>query len=139
MPGPFAWGSASLAQIATAHPLLQTLCNRVIKRSDLPADLRCLFGHRGKADQDAAFARGASKLKWPKSKHNAQPSLAVDLVPIVAGQVSWDWKHYNAIAPIIKDEWAKMQAEGLTGSAVLTWGGDWKSYKDGPHWELSGV
>ena len=136
---PYAWAQSSLAQIATAHQLLQTLCHRLIKRADLPRDLRVLFGHRSKADQDKAFASGASKLRWPKSKHNSTPSLAVDIVPLEGGAVSWDWAHYNALAPIVKDEWAKMAAEGLTGGAVLTWGGDWKSFKDGPHWELSGV
>jgi len=138
MSGPFVWGAASLAQIATAHPLLQTLCRRVIVRPDLPYDLRCLFGHRTQADQDAAVARGASRLRWPRSKHNASPSLAVDLVPLVDGVVSWDWKHYDAVAPVIKNEWAKMRAEKLTGAAGLTWGGDWRSFRDGPHWELSG-
>lgn len=139
MPGPYAWGQSSLAHLSTAHPLLQTLGNRVIKRADLPRDLRVLFGHRNKADQDKAFASGASKLRWPNSKHNSVPALAVDIVPLEGGQVSWDWAHYHQIAPIIKDEWAKMKAEGLTGAAVLTWGGDWRSFKDGPHWELSGV
>lgn len=136
---PYAWGSSSLAQIGTAHPLLQTLCHRLIKRADLPRDLRVLFGHRNKADQDKAFASGASKLRWPKSKHNSVPALAVDIVPLEGGVVSWDWAHYHALAPIVKDEWAKMAAEGLTGGAVLAWGGDWRSFKDGPHWELSGV
>lgn len=139
MPGPYAWGQSSLAHLSTAHPLLQTLGRRVIKRADLPRDLRVLFGHRSKADQDKAFASGASKLRWPNSKHNSVPAVAVDIVPLEGGQVSWDWAHYHQIAPIIKDEWAKMQAEGLTGAAVLTWGGDWRSFKDGPHWELSGV
>lgn len=139
MPGPYAWGQTSLTNLGTAHPLLQTLGHRVIKRADLPRDLRVLFGHRNKADQDKAFASGASKLRWPNSKHNSTPALAVDIVPLEGGQVSWDWAHYHQIAPIIKDEWAKMQAEGLTGAAVLTWGGDWRSFKDGPHWELSGV
>ena len=135
----YAWGQSSLANLGTAHPLLQTLGHRVIKRADLPRDLRVLFGHRNKADQDKAFASGASKLRWPNSKHNSTPALAVDIVPLEGGQVSWDWAHYHQIAPIIKDEWAKMQAEGLTGAAVLTWGGDWRSFKDGPHWELSGA
>ncbi len=40
-----------------------------------------LAGHRGKAEQDVAFSTGHSKLAWPKSKHNAAPSLAVDLAP----------------------------------------------------------
>lgn len=140
MPGPYTWGKSSLAAIQTAHPLLIELCARVIRRRDLPHDLRCLVGHRDQAGQEAAFKAGASKLRWPKSKHNSVPSLAVDLAPLAGGGVSWDWAHYHAVAPVIKDEWAKMRAEGIVPPGVgLVWGGDWKSFRDGPHWELSGV
>jgi len=44
------------------------------------------------------------------------------------------------VAPVIRAEWAAMQAEGLVPAGVtLTWGGDWETLKDGPHWELSGL
>jgi hypothetical protein len=110
--------------------------HRVIKRPDLPFDLTILCGHRGQADQDAAFNSGASKLRWPRSKHNSMPSLAVDVAPFIGGKVSWDWADYNKIAPLIQDEWGKMEAEGLTSGQKLTWGGDWVQFKDGPHWQL---
>ena len=133
----YAFGSRSIARLQTCHPLLQTLMQRVIKRGDLPFDLTILCGHRNQADQDAAFRGGASKLRWPNSKHNSMPSRAVDLAPWVGGQVSWDWTHYNKLAPLIKDEWGKMVAEGLTGDTKLAWGGDWRNFPDGPHWQLS--
>lgn len=41
-----------------------------------------MVGHRGKEEQEAAFAAGKSKLHWPESKHNATPSRAVDLAPL---------------------------------------------------------
>ena len=139
MPGPYVWGARSRSRLDTCHPLLITLLDRVIKRADLPLDLSVLCGERNAVEQAQAFKSGASKLPWPKSKHNKSPSHAIDVAPFVAGAVSWDWTHYHQIAPIIKDDWTKLQADGLTGAAVLTWGGDWRSFKDGPHWELSGV
>jgi peptidoglycan L-alanyl-D-glutamate endopeptidase CwlK len=136
---PYAWGPTSIARLQTCHELLRELFARVIKRPDLPHDLTVLCGVRGKAEQDAAVKSGASKLAWPKSKHNKTPSEAVDVAPIVKGSVSWDWAAYNATAPIIKAEWAKMEREGLTHGVTLSWGGDWASFKDGPHWEVRGV
>lgn len=136
----YAWGKTSMSRLDTCHPLLIELFERVIRRPDLPSDLTVLCGHRGEAAQRAAVASGASKLRWPKSKHNSVPSLAVDVAPYVGGAVSWDWAHYHPIVPHVRAEWAAMQAEGLVPAGVtLTWGGDWSGFRDGPHWQLDGV
>jgi peptidoglycan L-alanyl-D-glutamate endopeptidase CwlK len=132
----YAWGKRSLMRLGQCHPLLSLLMHRVIKRDDLPFDLTILCGHRGQIEQEIAFKSGASKLRWPRSKHNAMPSLAVDVAPLIEGKVSWDWDHYNELAPLIKDEWGKMEDEGLTARQALVWGGSWVSFKDGPHWQL---
>ncbi len=132
----YAWGAKSKARLATCHPVLALLFNRVIARDDLPTDIAVTAGHRGETEQNAAFASRNSKLRWPNSKHNKVPSLAVDVVPIFAGKPTWDWSHYHPLADAVKAEWAAMQAEGLTEGYTLSWGGDWASFKDGPHWEL---
>jgi len=146
MSGGFYWGSRSLRRLGQCHDLLQLLFARVIRRDDLPFDLTILCGHRGRAAQDAAYSSGASKLRWPRSKHNKWPSLAVDVSPWLDTdddgdtEASWDWDDYHAFAPLVKSEWAKMAAEGLVPTGVtLSWGGDWRSFKDGPHWELRGI
>lgn len=136
----YVFGKRSTDRLATCHPLLITLFQRVIRRPDLPHDLSVVCGHRGKADQEAVFTSGASKLRWPKSKHNATPSHAVDVAPFVGGAISWHNPHYDAVAPIVKAEWAKMVAEGVVPAGVtLEWGGDWVGLHDGPHWQLSGI
>ena len=136
----YAWGARSRARLDTCHPLWVLLFDRVIKRADLPRDLSVICGHRGQAEQDAAFRSGASKLAWPKSSHNVKPSRAVDVAPIFGGSVSWQWPDYHAVAPAIKAEWAAMQAEGLIPAGVkLVWGGDWARFPDGPHWQLDGL
>lgn len=135
----YRWGARSMARLSTCDPLLQELMSRVISRDDLPFDLTVLCGHRTQAEQDAAVRAGASRLRWPRSKHNSMPSRAVDVAPYVNGAVSWDWTHYRQIAPLVKDEWGKMVVEGLVpvgAGTTLTWGGDWQSFPDGPHWQL---
>lgn len=139
MPKPYSWGPTSAARLNTAHPLLITLFNRVIKRSDLPHDLSVICGHRNKEDQDAAFAAGNSRVRWPRGKHNKTPAEAVDVVPFINGKQ----EHRNADifrkhVPMVKDEWAKMVAEGLVPPGVaLESGADWGW--DFPHWEVRGV
>lgn len=132
----YAWGKRSADRLGTVQPVLAELFHRVIKRADLPFDLTVTAGHRGRAEQDAAVASGASRLRWPNSKHNKTPSEAVDVVPLVNGAASWDWAHYRALAPIVKAEWAAMEAEGMTLGWRLEWGGDWQRFPDGPHWQV---
>ena len=52
---------------------------------------------------------------------------AVDLVPF---PVSWDWTYFYPIADAMKDAAQELGVD-------LEWGGDWKSFKDGPHFQLS--
>lgn len=132
----YAWGRRSLDRLGTCHPLLRLLFNRVIRRHDLPFDLTVLCGHRGKAEQDAAVASGASRLRWPNSKHNSIPADAVDVAPLVGGVVSWDWAHYRALAPLVRREWMAMEDTGMTDGWRLEWGGDWQRFPDGPHWQV---
>ncbi len=56
---------------------------------------------------------------------------AIDIYPVVNGKTVMDWKggHFAALAKIVK---AAAKAEGVP----IEWGGDWKSFRDGPHWQL---
>jgi hypothetical protein len=55
---------------------------------------------------------------------------AVDLVPIGPnGKAAFDWPLYDKLGPAVK---AAAEKEGV----ALDWGGDWTSFKDGPHFEL---
>ena len=51
------------------------LFNEVSKTQDIIVSC----GYRNQKDQDAAFAGGASKLKYPNSAHNTNPSKAADV------------------------------------------------------------
>lgn len=132
----YRFGSTSARRLATCTQDMQTLMVAAISADDCPVDFSVICGHRTEAEQNDAHARGASKLKWPRSRHNSYPSMACDVAPYVGGDVSWDWKYYHLLAPHIKATWSRLAAEGKV-SGSLEWGGDWRSFKDGPHWQIN--
>lgn len=81
------FSAGSLARLGTCDPELQRLVRAAAETYDRDFSVAC--GHRGQVEQDAAFDRGVSKLRYPHSKHNAYPSLAVDLWPY---PVDWTGK-----------------------------------------------
>jgi len=107
----------------TAHPLLQTLFNEVIKHRDCSV----LCGHRGETEQNKAYNKGNSKVRWPKGRHNSMPSLAVDVAPF---PINWEDKQRF----LEFSEFVKGVAAGL--KIPIKWGGDFYGFFDGPHWEL---
>lgn len=74
------FGAASLKRLDECAPELRLVLNEAIKYQDFTI----ICAHRNKAAQDAAYKSGASKLKWPQSKHNTAPSRAVDIAPYIA-------------------------------------------------------
>lgn len=126
------FGIASNTALSTAHPDLQRLFREVIKY----VDCKVLEGHRDKVAQDAAVAAGNSKTRWPTSKHNKVPSLAVDVVPYPVDFK--DLKRFYYLAGFVK-------ATAIRLGIRVRWGGDWDSdddfgdqgFIDLPHWELA--
>jgi len=84
-----------------------------------------LEGLRTTARQKELVAAGASRTM--KSRHIT--GHAVDLGALLDGQVRWDWPLYYRIADAMKAAAAKL-------GIPLEWGGDWVSFKDGPHFQL---
>ena len=82
-------------------------------------------GLRTVARQKQLLAAGASKTM--KSRHIT--GHAVDVAMMVGGKVRWDWPLYAAFSKTMK------QAAKDVGVSI-EWGGDWKSFKDGPHYQL---
>jgi peptidoglycan L-alanyl-D-glutamate endopeptidase CwlK len=81
------------------------------------------------------LARQAQLVKAGASQtmhSNHLTGHAVDLAPVVDGEVRWDWPLFDKLAPAMK------QAASELGTPI-TWGGDWPHFKDGPHFELSGL
>ena len=123
------FSARSLKNLEQCHPLLQLLMYEAIKVTDFSV----ICGFRGEKEQNEAYARGNSKLKWPQSKHNQTPSLAVDIVPY---PIDWnDERRFRTLGTVVKEIWAQLPEEKKEGWS-LSWGGDWKTFKDFPHFEL---
>lgn len=54
---------------------------KIAREAILIFDFAVVEGFRGKVAQNAAFAKGASKLPWPLGNHNKSPSTAMDCAP----------------------------------------------------------
>lgn len=125
--------------LATADIKLQQLFNAVIEEFDCTV----IYGHRTPEEQFELFKKGREKKDgwWvktgktvtnldgniKKSKHNYYPSKAVDVVPF---PLDWtDIKAFELLAKVVKAKAEELNIE-------VTWGGDWVSLRDYPHWEI---
>lgn len=81
-----------------------------------PVDFTLLSGYREQEEQDELFAKGMSKLKYPMSKHNTNPSMAVDFAPYPI-----DWKDERAFSLVA----GVIITVGNMNNIKLRWGGDW--------------
>lgn len=87
-------------------------------------------GIRTVEEQKKNVARGASKTM--RSRHlpnRAGVSCAVDVAVTIDGKVRWDWPLYARMAKVFK-------AAAAAEKVPIEWGGDWKSLRDGPHFQL---
>jgi peptidoglycan L-alanyl-D-glutamate endopeptidase CwlK len=99
----------------------------VLEEAIKHTDFTVLCGHRGREEQDRAFAEGRSKLRYPSSRHNKMPSRAVDVAP-------WpiDWQDERAFEQLAIHILAAASALGIK----IRWGGLWRNFSDKPHYEL---
>jgi peptidoglycan L-alanyl-D-glutamate endopeptidase CwlK len=119
------FSNTSIQRLEQCHEDLQRLFNSVIEE----VDIIILQGYRGEKEQNAAYARGASKLKYPNSKHNKIPSLAVDVAPYPL-----DWKNIQAFKDLSVIVKAHMKKLGIKN---VEWGGEiWDKFRDFPHWQI---
>lgn len=75
----WSFGEASKDRLATCHPDLIAVAMLALEYSY--GDFAIACGHRGQAEQDAAFNAGRSEKRWPTGNHNASPSNALDFMP----------------------------------------------------------
>lgn len=125
------FSKTSLDRLATCDERIQRVAHEAIKLMDHSV----LFGHRNEADQNKAFAEGASTKKWPDSNHNRLPSVAIDVAPY---PIDWDdARRFALLAGIYIGIAHSMGIKLRTG---LDWDSDGNikehTLVDGPHLEL---
>lgn len=119
----FSLGPQSLLRLKDVHPDLVKVVERAIEIT--PVDFTVLEGRRSIERQKALVAAGASQTM--NSRHLT--GHAVDLGAWVDSQLDWSWPLYPRIAAAVK-----IAANQL--KIPIEWGGDWKTFKDGPHFQL---
>ncbi len=119
------FGTTSRKRLETADEQLQVLFKEVVKYRDC----KILEGHRSREKQDAAYnaTPQRSKVRWPNSKHNQSPAQAVDVAPY---PIDWNDKdRFIEFAGFVMGVASQMHIS-------IRWGGNFKSFFDGPHFEI---
>jgi len=119
----FKLSEKSLQRLSGVHPDLQEVVKRAIEIT--PVDFVVIEGLRTKARQ--AYLLDAGKSRTMNSYHLT--GHAVDIAPIVDGQVSWAWKHYYPLADAMIEAAKELNVK-------IEWGGRWKTFPDAPHWQI---
>jgi peptidoglycan L-alanyl-D-glutamate endopeptidase CwlK len=124
------FSSRSKKRLEECHQDIQILMNYAIQFIDFSV----ICGHRGEEEQNKAFDDGFSKLRFPNSKHNKMPSLAIDIIPYPFE--SWDdIDSFKELGTTIKTMAWLLKKYGAIEHDI-EWGGDW-TWKDYPHYQLA--
>ena len=128
------YGKKSSDILSACHPNLIRVMRTVVR----VCDNSIRSGYRGEEEQNRLYAAGKSQRRWPDSKHNNSPSLAVDILPYPFYKEDWkDWSKFSYLAGHV------MEVAHLFDIPV-TWGGDWshnniftdEKFRDMMHFEL---
>ena len=129
------FGTSSLTALDSCDERLQALFFEVVEHFDCSI----LEGERGEVQQNkmANADPPRSHLYWPSSKHNCNPSLALDAAPY---PIEWeDTARFYAFGGFVLGVAARM-------GIPIRWGGDWdgdwlfadQRFHDLGHFEIMG-
>lgn len=116
------------SKIGELNPNFARFVISILKNHD---DCHISTAYRGMIAQNAAMALGRSNLRYPLSKHNKTDEYglpnaeAVDLFRIDDKGKAHFEKYY------FEDIWIFCKSKDMD----ISWGGNWKSLKDYPHFE----
>lgn len=119
----FKFGKRSQDKLLGVHPDLIAVMDRAIELTEI--DFAITEGVRTEERQKALVASGASTTM--RSRHLT--GHAVDVAAFLGKELRWDWPLYGKIAEVVK-------AAAKEVGVPVEWGGDWKSFPDGPHFQL---
>ena len=140
------FGLKSMTNLQTCHRDLQTVLHEAI----LYYDFSVVFGHRSTEVQFELYKKGRKLIndRWvvkqanevvtfkdgteKRSRHNFEPSKAVDIIPYPSG---WsNKKEFYYMAGVIMTIAGQALRKGNIEYAI-TWGGVWQ-WKDLPHFQI---
>lgn len=123
----------SITRLQGVHPDLVAIANRASEITVQPFIIT--EGLRTLERQKKLVAAGASTTL--RSRHLT--GHAIDVAAFIdmdgtgdytsGDNIRWDWPLYKTISIIIKDAAKEL-------GFPIEWGGDWRTFKDGPHFQL---
>ena len=119
----FKLSQRSLDKMIGVNPKLVEVVKLAITKS--PLDFSISEGLRTVERQKELVAQ--KKSQTMKSRHIV--GEAVDICVLVDGKVNWDFENYRKVADVFKECAKELDVK-------ITWGGDWTSFKDGPHFQI---
>ncbi len=123
MSNTFKFSSRSEKNLQGVNPDLVKVTRRALEISEV--DFGITEGLRSRYRQKQLVATGKSQTM--NSRHLT--GHAVDVVAYIGSQVSWEWPLYEKIAAAFRQASREL-------NIPVEWGGDWKTLKDGPHFQL---
>ena len=118
----FRFSQRSADNFVGVHPHLIAVASLALSESEI--DFVVIEGRRTRARQAELVASGASRTM--NSRHLT--GHAIDIAAWVNG-VRWDWPLYEELSKTFKRVATQLDIP-------IVWGGDWVSFRDGPHYEL---
>ena len=115
----------SLDRLIGVNPTLVKVVKRAIEISDI--DFMVVEGLRTKETQAEYVKKGVSKTM--NSYHLT--GHAVDLAPVVNGKI--DWNNIDEFKQVAK----AMKTSAKESGVSIEHGGDWKTFKDYPHYQTN--
>ena len=119
----FKLSQRSLSKLVGVHPKLVEVVKLAITKS--PLDFSISEGLRTVERQKELVAQ--KKSQTMKSRHLI--GEAVDICILLDGKANWDFDNYRIVASVFKNCAAELGVK-------ITWGGDWTTLKDGPHFQI---
>ena len=135
----FKFSNRSLHNLEGLHPKLIEFAKELLKIS--PYDFTITHGIRTAKEQNSLYQQGRTKPGKrvtncdgynKKSNHQVHADglgYAFDIAVIVNKKYNWNPKYYKEIGAV---------ASELMKKYKVTWGGNWTSFKDYPHFQYSG-
>lgn len=135
----YRFSNRSKEKLKGLHPKLIEFAEELIKISS--RDFCITQGIRTTEEQQKLYQQGRTTpgkvvtncdgIRF-KSNHQIKGDglgYAFDIAILKNGKITWDAKYYIELGE---------KAQELMQKYNIEWGGNWKSFKDYPHWELRG-
>lgn len=119
----FKFSQRSLDRLKGVHPDLVKVVYRALELTDI--DFAVIEGLRTVERQRELLQNRATTTM--RSRHLT--GHAVDIAAVVGKEIRWDWPLYSQLAHYMK-------AAARELNIPIEWGGDWTTFKDGPHYQL---